>query len=370
MGNTSGYQSSQSPDGNYKNLQSPADGYDDSQNPSSSYAGSNDSSDNYSSSQNPPSAYLNKNDTTVASVPANALFGNGVNLQPSYSNGGDCDLGWSLMTAKSNIKTVRLEIEPGTEQFAQRWIKEASDNGYKIIATYHHAAGGLGKDNNEIYEAAKWWSKNYNTLNGNGDFFINLINEWGSHYILADAFATAYNSAIQTIRAFYDGPIIVDAPGYGQNIETMIQAIKGTGPNKTKIADENIIPSLHIYADANDGYSKPITPKLLDSLNASGRSCIIGEFGDNNKDVITNVDSVIDYAKNLGWPVIGWAWGGDDFYGQTNANSNNGKVDPKLNMNMIESTTSTTNSSFDKYIQGTPAQYTYTNYFNTIYNKL
>ena len=65
--------------------------------------------------------------------------GNGVNLQPSYYNGGNVSFGWTLMKQHSRIKMVRIEIEPELVHIslAASWIREAVKNGYAVIATYH-----------------------------------------------------------------------------------------------------------------------------------------------------------------------------------------------------------------------------------------
>ena len=65
--------------------------------------------------------------------------GNGVNLQPSYYNGGNVSFGWTLMKRHSRIKMVRIEIEPELVHIslAASWIREAVENGYAVIATYH-----------------------------------------------------------------------------------------------------------------------------------------------------------------------------------------------------------------------------------------
>ena len=47
---------------------------------------------------------------------------NGVNLQPSYYNGGAVNFGWGLMKQFTNIKTVRIEIEPDKINEAAEWI--------------------------------------------------------------------------------------------------------------------------------------------------------------------------------------------------------------------------------------------------------
>ena len=49
---------------------------------------------------------------TVAAFNTDTLLGDGVDLQPSYYNGGNVTFGFSLMQQYANIKSVRIEIEP------------------------------------------------------------------------------------------------------------------------------------------------------------------------------------------------------------------------------------------------------------------
>ena len=75
----------------------------------------------------------------------------------------------------SNIKKVRIEIEPDKVNEAAEWIAAAINKGYEVIATYHkHTV--LGTDDvAELLTAANWWKDNYQTL-GTG-FLINLMNQ-------------------------------------------------------------------------------------------------------------------------------------------------------------------------------------------------
>jgi len=141
-------------------------------------------------------------------------------LQPSYYNNGNVNFGWDLMRQQANITTLRIEIEPGRETHAAGWIADAQRNGYQVIATYHkHTANG-SNDVNELLAAANWWVKNYQKLGGN--FTINLMNEWGNHDLNALDYAVAYNQAIAIVRTVYSGPIIIDLPGWGQDVNTLM----------------------------------------------------------------------------------------------------------------------------------------------------
>ena len=244
---------------------------------------------------------------TSAPADLTAGLGNGVNLQPSYYNGGNPNFGFPLMKQQAKIKTVRIEIEPDKVSQAKNWIAQAKSNGYAVIATYHKSAV-LGSDNpGELTAAANWWKANYGTLGGN--FTINLMNEWGSHDISADAYARAYNSAISTVRSVYGGPIILDIPGYGQETATAAAAAKGY--NSTKISDTNIILSVHIYPNGyNQGKQHSLQRADLDDLASAGRPCLVGEFGYAPAGPVYWQD-LVNYAKGKGWTVLGWAWNGD-----------------------------------------------------------
>ena len=237
------------------------------------------------------------------------VFGNGVNLQPSYYNGGNPNFGWTLMKQNTKIKTVRIEIEPDKVTQAKSWISQAKSNGYTIIATYHKASV-LGSDNaSELTAAANWWKTNYSALGGG--FTINLMNEWGSHNISPSSFASAYNSAISIVRQVYSGKIIIDIPGWGQETATAACAVKGCTSGQTKITDTNIILSAHIYPGAyNQGKGRYCNTSDIDDLASAGRSCILGEFG-NQGGSGADWSGIVDYAKSKGWTIIGWAWNGD-----------------------------------------------------------
>jgi hypothetical protein len=243
-------------------------------------------------------------------VTTDTLFGNGVDLQPSYYNGGNVSFGFALMRQNSKIRSVRIEIEPSVPiALAASWIKQARDSGYRVIATYHKYTV-LGSDKTaDLNDGANWWAANYNTLAAAGSFTVNLINEWGSHNLGSNAYASAYNDAIAIVRQVYKGPIILDCSGYGQETTVAADAVKGT--NGIKIADTAIILSAHIYPNGyNQSKSHPFQQSDLDDLASAGRPCIVGEFGSMPTG---NADwsGMVSYAKTKKWAVLGWSWNGD-----------------------------------------------------------
>jgi mannan endo-1,4-beta-mannosidase len=279
----------------------------------------------------------------ATSVSVAGEFGNGVNLQPSYYNNGNVNMGWSLMKANTKIKSVRIEIEPGKETQGKTWIAQAKSNGYKVIATYHKSSV-LGSDSaSELATAGTWWKNNYSNLAAAGSIFVNVSNEWGSHNISSNAFASAYNTAISSVRSKYSGRIIVDIPGWGQETATAAAAIKGT--NGTKINDTYIVPSIHAYPGAwNQGKNAWLAKSDVDDLGSAGRGVLIGEFGSLGSTGSSDWSGIVDYAKGKGYDVLGWAWNGDG---------------GSMNMVTPSWSSNATATSFSK-----------SSYFSVIYNKL
>lgn len=237
-------------------------------------------------------------------------WGNGVNLQPSYYNNGNVTFGWNLMKKNAKIKTVRIEIEPSVSiAQVKSWIQQANNNGFKVITTYHKSSVLGSDDVNELNAAANWWKTNYSALRASGAFTINLMNEWGSHSITNNAYATAYNNAISIVRQVYANYIIIDCPGYGQETATAASAVKGQGG--VTLSDPKIVLSMHIYPNGyNQGKGHNLERSDLDDLASAGRPCMVGEFGWAPAGPVFWQD-LVGYAKTKGWTVLGWAWNGD-----------------------------------------------------------
>jgi len=269
-------------------------------------------------------------------------FGNGVNLQPSYYNNGNVNMGWSLMKSKGKIKSVRIEIEPGKETQGKAWIAQAKSNGYTVIATYHKSSV-LGSDSaSELAAAGTWWKNNYSNMAAAGAIFVNVMNEWGSHNISPNAYASAYNTAISSVRSKYSGRIVIDIPGWGQETATAAAAIKGQGG--TKINDTYIVPSIHAYPGAwNQGKNAWLAKSDVDDLGSAGRGVVVGEFG-NGGSGSSDWSGIVDYAKSKGYNVLGWAWNGDGG-----------------SMNMVTPSWSS---------NPTATSFSTSSYFSTVYNKL
>lgn len=229
---------------------------------------------------------------------------NGVNIQASYYDGGRVNIGWDLMKDYPEIEAVRIEIEPALAFQAIRWIREAHENGYQVIATYHDSQKLGSDDREELLKAAYWWEDNYESLSSTGPIIINIMNEWGSHSISPQEYADAYNEVIEIIRPFYPGKLIVDVPGWGQ-------ATKIAADSYPLFEDQTIVYSIHIYTSAyNVEQKRWLSHDDLAYLDATGADCMVGEFCDT---ATGGADwcTIIDNCYINGWPLFGWAWNGD-----------------------------------------------------------
>ena len=238
------------------------------------------------------------------SIPVAVAFGNGVNLQPSYYNNGNVTFGWNVMKKYSQIKQLRIEIEPDKVVQGKKWIQDAHNQGYQLIVTYHKYVALGSDDENEIIAAANWWVANYEYLKPKGgDFTINLINEWGSHSQSAATYSKAYNTAVAIVRTVYSHDIIIDISGWGQNTHVAAQA-------SPMLSDTKLILSAHIYPQGNqEGHYNNNAD--MDELKGTGRPCIIGEFGTIGNGGV-DVYGVVTHAKSIGFlGVYAWAWNGD-----------------------------------------------------------
>ena len=307
--------------------------YSASQNPSSPYAASTSTSANYSPSQSDAGSYGDASSSSGSdgygpySAPQSQssadtpnasrfVFGHGVNMQPSYSENGNVDLGWDLVKSIPSIKTVRLEIESNAVDAAVRWISEATTRGYTAIATYHNKDAinenaDPKKDPSYMRTAIDFWNSNYKKLSPDSrtPIIINIMNEWGYKTINAKCYADQYNAAIREIRAYYEGPLIIDLPGSGQLAQVAADAVTGAG-GISPIQDRNVILSMHVYPVTWNG-ARPLKLEDVDLLVGTGRPCMIGEFGESNKTPDTDWRAIVTYAKTNNWPVLAWCWDGD-----------------------------------------------------------
>lgn len=178
----------------------------------------------------------------------------------------------------------------------------------------HDVTGNTSGD--RLADMAKWYADpdRANMLKKYERFLLlNIANEWGAHNTKADYWQSSYTRCIQIMReAGYATTIVIDAPGWGQNIDPIIE--KGQ-----KVIDSdplhNILFSVHMYGSWN----KPerIREKLT-LCHQKDLPLIVGEFGYNydngNNNLTCKADHtvILDVCNNLGYGYMPWSWTGNN----------------------------------------------------------
>ena len=239
-------------------------------------------------------------------VMVNAPFGSGVNIQASFYNSGKNHISYGLMNNYAKIKTVRIEIEIGKVSIAtaKKWIQDAQNAGFQVIATYHDVDKLASNSVADLIDAANWWKARYDDLGG--DFIINIMNEWGGHSMSSTTYGNAYDDAINIIRTipgYGSRPIIIDLPGYGQGATV-------AGNAADLIEDTNFYFSTHIYKNAyNSGANSALTEGALATLLTKHSKLIVGEFGFRQSGPNTvNVKQLLAFCRSRNMPLLGWCW--------------------------------------------------------------
>ena len=142
---------------------------------------------------------------------------------------------------------------------------------------------------------------------------INIANEWGDHHATAQHWQESYGAAITEMRtAGYKTTLVVDAPGWGQNIQPILEA------GRTLIEHDplhNILFSVHMYGSWNNAQD------IVDKLSTAKEielPLIVGEFGYNHNDGQNNLGCKADHriimatCKRLGYGFMPWSWTGNN----------------------------------------------------------
>ena len=142
---------------------------------------------------------------------------------------------------------------------------------------------------------------------------LNIANEWGSHKTKADYWQSSYARCIDIMRkAGYTTTLVIDAPGWGQNIDPIVECGQQLIDSDPR---HNILFSIHMYGSWN----KP--KKIRDKLNLCHEKelpLIVGEFGYNFDEGKNNLTCKADHTvilnmcNTLGYGYMPWSWTGNN----------------------------------------------------------
>lgn len=142
---------------------------------------------------------------------------------------------------------------------------------------------------------------------------LNIANEWGNNSTKAKYWKESYMTCVDIMRkAGYKTTLVIDAPGWGQNIEPIAEC-----GQEVVAADplHNILFSVHMYGRWN----KP--ERIREQLNLCHQKelpLIVGEFGYNSDNGKNNLHCKADHTviletcNKLGYGFMPWSWTGNN----------------------------------------------------------
>jgi mannan endo-1,4-beta-mannosidase len=217
--------------------------------------------------------------------------------------------------AKTGANTLRIvwtvKDHPGEDVLDAALTKSLAARLIPIIEL-HDATGKL----NVVPELVDFWVRPEIVAvlkKHEASLILNVANEAGGNGTRTDAFVEIYRSAIQRLRAAgLEMPIMIDAPGWGQDINVLqdaAPALLAADPQK------NLLFSVHMWwvqgaGSADPGSKQRIVSELEESV-AMELPLVIGEFAHAGVGCAKFIDyeTIISEAQKheVGW--LAWSWG-------------------------------------------------------------
>jgi mannan endo-1,4-beta-mannosidase len=141
---------------------------------------------------------------------------------------------------------------------------------------------------------------------------LNIANEWGDHTVTSEKWKSSYMQAIDILRkAGYKITLVIDAPGWGQNIEPIL---KYANDLQEFDPQNNLLFSIHMYGSWNDD---GLIQKNLQMAFDKNIPLIVGEFGYNFLEGQNNLGCKVDHlavlekCAQLEYGILPWSWTGN-----------------------------------------------------------
>lgn len=142
---------------------------------------------------------------------------------------------------------------------------------------------------------------------------LNIANEWGDNPMKGEYWRDAYEKAVGIMRqAGYVTTLVIDAPGWGQNIAPIIEFGKDVIESDPL---HNILYSVHMYGSWNN--AADIEQKLT-LCHQQALPIIVGEFGYNydegNNNLTCRADHqmILSTCNKLDYGFMPWSWTGNN----------------------------------------------------------
>jgi mannan endo-1,4-beta-mannosidase len=211
--------------------------------------------------------------------------------------------------AKTGANCVRIVWGiSGTAEQLDLAIYNCRINNMIPIPELHDATGEWS----ELQSCVDYWCRSdiVDVLKRHEEYLIvNIANECGQDVSDAD-YRSGYQSAVSQMRnAGIHAPLMIDAPGYGQDIDSL----QANGPYLiSRDPDQNLLFSVHMWWPYCWGNTdQKVIDEIAESVSLN-LPLVVGEFG-NKWDETGNCDIpyllIIDQctANQIGW--LPWSWG-------------------------------------------------------------
>lgn len=217
--------------------------------------------------------------------------------------------------AATGANTVRIVWQTsGTAARLQQIVDRCKALKLVAVVELHDVTGS--NDANRLNDMAKYFASSaIKTILVNNQKYVivNIANEWGGSDLTDAAWASAYKTAISTLRnAGIPNTIMIDGSGWGQNsspIKAYGQTLLNYDPS------HNVMFSIHMYGSWND--TSRIGNEMW-NIQQLGLALTVGEFGYNYNNGSNNLGCKVDYQEIMNqatWKGVGymaWSWTGND----------------------------------------------------------
>ncbi len=230
----------------------------------------------------------------------------GVNEMIVWSSGKDGNPEFSEI-AKTGANAVRIVWSAdGTAGELDTAIDNAVAQKLIPIVENHDATGDLSK----VSDVVDYWTQPdvVAVLQVHSSHvLLNIANEAGAT-VTQSAFVSTYEDAIDRIRGTgLEVPLVIDAPGWGQNID-MLQAAGSTLQQYDPL--HNLLFSVHMWWD--DATGTRVKTELQQSVDM-GLPLIVGEFAQHAVDQCDDkpfaYKVLLSEAQKHGIGWLAWSWG-------------------------------------------------------------
>ena len=265
------------------------------------------------------------NDLTTTAEAASGLYVQGTNLFDANGNklvlrGVNISHAWYQGSTLSNIakarslgcNSVRIVCADG-----QRWskteyntlkniIETCVENGLICVLEVHDTTDSDSVSS--LNAAVSYWKEMKSLLNQYNKYVIvNIANEWMASWDMGKDWQTGYISAVKQLRsAGITNVLMVDAPGYAQEVNAMYQYCRGVRDADTT---GNIMFSIHMYADA--GKDAATVKTNIDGAVQMGICLAIGEFGCAHGTRDVDEYTIMSHCKTRQVSYFAWSWYGN-----------------------------------------------------------